>query len=240
MEARQARPAPPFATRPDRVARLKFLSVQLLTLYLANGGVDTLTECRVAGFEGKEWLDAVRLEDGRVLAADLFLACAGIEPNAQLAREAGLAAGRGIKVDACMRTSDPHIFAAGDVAEPATGPAGLWPIAVDQGRTAVAAMLGAPMPPAQARIMLQLKSEGIDLRSFGTLDPVPDGCEVLTATGGGVAWWRLVLRGGIAIGAVFVGPPGSSKELTRLLQNGGDLTEFLPALRQGELTLVRA
>ena len=57
MEARQARPAPPFATRPDRVARLKFLYVQLLTLYLANGGVDTLTECRVAGFEGKEWLD---------------------------------------------------------------------------------------------------------------------------------------------------------------------------------------
>lgn len=213
---------------------------QLLTMYLAHQGVDTFTECRVAGFEGDERLRAVRLEDGRVLAADLFMACAGIEPNAELARDAGLAVDRGIKVDACMRTSDPDIFAVGDVAEAAKGLGGLWPIAVDQGRTAVAAMLGSETHAAEPRIVLQLKSEGIDLRSFGTLDPVPDGCEVLTAAGGGVVWWRLVLRGGTVVGAVFVGPPGSSKELTRLLQTGADLTEFLPALRQGELALAKA
>ncbi len=36
---------------------------------------------------------------------------------------------------------------------------------------------------------------------------------------------------------IFVGPPGSSKELTRLLQTGADFTPFLPALRRGELAL---
>ncbi len=211
----------------------------LLTSYLAHQGIETITECRVAGFDGDERLRAVRLEDGRVLAADLFLACAGIQPNTDLAQGAGLAVGRGIKVDACMRTSDPNIFAVGDVVELAQGPGGLWPVAVDQGRAAVAAMLGSATQAAQSRIVLKLKSDGIDLRSFGTLDPVPDGCEVLTATSGGVVWWRLVLSDGAVVGAVFVGPPGSSKELTRLLQTGTDFSAFLPALRNGELALAK-
>lgn len=212
---------------------------RLLTTYLGHQGVEAITECRVAGFEGDERLRAVRLEDGRLLEADLFLACAGIQPNTELAQAAGLAVGRGIKVDAGMRTSDPDIFAVGDVAE-VSGPGGLWPVAVDQGRAAVAAMLGSEPSATELRIVLQLKSDGIDLRSFGSFDPVPDGCEVLTAAEGGSAWWRLVLRGGTAIGAVFVGPPGSSKELTKLLQAGTDMTEFLPALRQGELALAKA
>ncbi|MSQ71204.1 MAG: 2Fe-2S iron-sulfur cluster binding domain-containing protein [Betaproteobacteria bacterium] len=213
---------------------------QLLTTYLGHQGVDTLTECRVAGFEGDELLRGVRLEDGRLLEADLFLACAGIAPNSGLAREAGLEVGRGVKVDASMRTSDPMIFAAGDVAEAGKGLAGLWPVAVDQARAAVEAMLGSEASAAQPRIVLQLKSEGIDLRSFGATDPVADGCEVLTSAGGGILWWRLVLHAGTVLGAVFVGPPGSSKELTRLLQSGADFTEALPALRQGELTLTKA
>ena len=209
---------------------------QLLTVYLAHQGIDTITECRVAGFDGDELLRAVRLEDGRVLEADLFVACAGIAPNIQLARDARLEIGRGIKVDASMRTSDPHIFAVGDVAEVVKGPGGLWPVAVDQGRVAVTAMLNGEASAAVPRIVLQLKSDGIDLRSFGSVDPVPEGCEVLTSTGGGI-WWRLVVRGGDVIGAVFVGPRGSSKELTKVLQAGTDLTGFLPALRQGELKL---
>ena len=138
-----------------------------------------------------------------------------------------------------MRTSDPDIFAVGDVAEVGKGAAGLWPVAVDQGRIAVSAILGAEIQASEPRIVLQLKSDGIDLRSFGTIEPAPDDCEVLTATGGGSIWWRLVLRGSSVVGAVFVGPRGSSKDLTKLLQSGADFTDFLPALRQGELTLTK-
>jgi NADPH-dependent 2,4-dienoyl-CoA reductase/sulfur reductase-like enzyme/ferredoxin len=213
---------------------------RLLTTYLAHRGIDTITECSIAGFEGGERLHAVRLEDGREIAADLFLACAGIEPNTGLASDAGLVVGRGIKVDARMRTSDPDIFAAGDVAEARMGSGGLWPVAVDQGRAAVAGMLGDETRTAEPKIVLQLKSEGIDLRSFGSIDPVPEGSEVLIANSGGLVWWRLVLRGGTVIGAVFVGPPGSSKELTKRLQNDANLTEFLPALRQGNLALSKS
>ncbi len=59
---------------------------------------------------------ALRTSGGRELAADLLVAGLGIVPNVQLAQAAGLAVGNGIEVDAGLRTSDPSIWAAGDVA----------------------------------------------------------------------------------------------------------------------------
>jgi 3-phenylpropionate/trans-cinnamate dioxygenase ferredoxin reductase subunit len=58
----------------------------------------------------------VRLEDGTTIAADAVLVAVGAAPNVQLAEAAGLHVDNGIVVDASLRTSDPDIFAAGDVA----------------------------------------------------------------------------------------------------------------------------
>ncbi|EJM24376.1 NAD(P)H-nitrite reductase [Pseudomonas sp. GM21] len=58
----------------------------------------------------------VQTTDGRTLPADLVVFGIGVIPNAQLAIEAGLDIENGIKVDAHLLTSDPHICALGDVA----------------------------------------------------------------------------------------------------------------------------
>jgi 3-phenylpropionate/trans-cinnamate dioxygenase ferredoxin reductase component len=58
----------------------------------------------------------VRLNDGATIAADAVLVAVGAAPNVQLAEAAGLQVDNGILVDAALRTSDPNIFAAGDVA----------------------------------------------------------------------------------------------------------------------------
>ena len=58
----------------------------------------------------------VRLSNGDRLPADLVLVGIGAEPNDHLARQAGLDCDNGITVDAELRTSDPSIFAIGDVA----------------------------------------------------------------------------------------------------------------------------
>lgn len=54
-----------------------------------------------------------------MIDADLVVLAAGVRPSSGLAREAGLALGErgGIRVDEHMRTSDPHIWAVGDVVE---------------------------------------------------------------------------------------------------------------------------
>jgi NADPH-dependent 2,4-dienoyl-CoA reductase/sulfur reductase-like enzyme/rhodanese-related sulfurtransferase len=95
----------------------------------------------------------VELSDGRRLPAGLVLLSVGVRPELALARQAGLALGEcgGLQVDEYLRTSDPAIWAAGDMIEvvhkvsgrrvrlPLAGPANR------QGRIAASNALGVPM-----------------------------------------------------------------------------------------------
>ena len=66
---------------------------------------------------GTERVTAARLADGRELPADFVLISVGVVPTDGLARDAGLVCHNGIVVDEYCRTSDPHIWAAGDCAQ---------------------------------------------------------------------------------------------------------------------------
>lgn len=82
---------------------------------LRETGVDLRTKRTVAS-----WADGVAtLDDGATVPADLVVMALGVRPNSALAQAAGLDLGpKGhIKVDNFLHTSDPDIFAAGDVAE---------------------------------------------------------------------------------------------------------------------------
>ncbi|MEU9618066.1 FAD-dependent oxidoreductase [Streptomyces sp. NPDC048155] len=96
---------------------------------------------------------AVRTDDGEEHPAHNVLAAIGAAPRTGLAEAAGLAMaarkdGGGIAVDASLRTSDPHIFAAGDVANMAHPLLGTrlrvehWANALNSGPAAARAMLG--------------------------------------------------------------------------------------------------
>jgi 3-phenylpropionate/trans-cinnamate dioxygenase ferredoxin reductase component len=65
---------------------------------------------------GDGHVSAARLTDGRELACDFVIAGVGITPATALAEKAGLVLDNGIRTDAHGRTSDPHIWAAGDCA----------------------------------------------------------------------------------------------------------------------------
>jgi 3-phenylpropionate/trans-cinnamate dioxygenase ferredoxin reductase subunit len=85
----------------------------------AKHGVELLFGARVLelagdGNGGQQRVRAVRLADGRELAADFVLVGIGVAPADALARAAGLDCDDGIVIDAHCRTSDPHIWAAGD------------------------------------------------------------------------------------------------------------------------------
>ena len=62
---------------------------------------------------------SVRISGGETLPADLVIVAAGVRPNSTLAREAGLETGKKghVLTDAQLRTSDPDIYAVGDVIE---------------------------------------------------------------------------------------------------------------------------
>ena len=104
-------------------------------------GVDALT-----GRDGA--VTGVDLSDGTHLAADLVVVGVGVTPNTGLAVEAGLDVSDGVEVDEHLRSSDPHVYAAGDVAAALHPRLGRrirvehWANARHQGRTAALSMLG--------------------------------------------------------------------------------------------------
>jgi NADPH-dependent 2,4-dienoyl-CoA reductase/sulfur reductase-like enzyme len=85
---------------------------EFVTRYYREKGVEVLAGEGVTGIEGA----TVLTKSGRRIQADAVVAGLGIIPSVELAAQAGLAVADGVEVDASLRTSDPAIFAAGDVA----------------------------------------------------------------------------------------------------------------------------
>ncbi len=100
--------------------------------------------------QGDSRATGVRLTDGQEIAADFVIVGVGVTPNDQLAQAAGLSIDNGIATDEYGRTSDPHIWAAGDCASfpYRGGRIRLESVgnAIDQAESVAANMLGAHMP----------------------------------------------------------------------------------------------
>jgi 3-phenylpropionate/trans-cinnamate dioxygenase ferredoxin reductase subunit len=112
-------------------------------------GTQVILGAGVAGFAREtEGQLVVTLGDGRTLVCDAVVIGIGLIPNDELARDAGLECEGGVIVDSQCRTSDPNIFAAGDVAVWHCGWAGRrmrlesWQNAQEQGMAAARSALG--------------------------------------------------------------------------------------------------
>lgn len=81
-------------------------------------GVHVLTDRRAERtLIAEDGRPAIALDDGTLVGADAVVVGLGATPVLDLAREAGLEVGEGVVVDEHLRTSDPRIWAAGDIAE---------------------------------------------------------------------------------------------------------------------------
>ena len=113
-------------------------------------GVELHTRVGVARVEGEGRVERVVLADGRALDADVLVCGLGALPRTALAERAGLAVGNGVVCDERLQTSDPHVFAAGDIASAEHPFYGRrlrvehWANALHQPQVAAQAMLGKP------------------------------------------------------------------------------------------------
>jgi NADPH-dependent 2,4-dienoyl-CoA reductase/sulfur reductase-like enzyme/ferredoxin len=220
--------------RGDRLLRrqLDTRASELLRAYLEGLGLEILTDAATAGLSANGRVRLAHLTDGTALAADIFLVAAGIKPNIELARDAGLAINRGVLVDERMRTSDPAILAAGDVAEHGGAVDGLWPVAVEQAEVAADNAVGGDKTYGGSIPFTILKVVGVELTSVGRFDEQA-GDRVVALEEPGGRYRKLVIADGRIVGAILLGYSEEVAPVRTAINRGFDVSGVMDSLHAG-------
>ena len=153
----------------------------------------------------------VDLDNGQQLPAHLVVVAAGVKSNLDYLDGAGLAVDQGVLVDECLCTSDPNIYAIGDVAQGPDFENGdrvvhaIQPTAADHGRIAALNMTGQHVPYRGSLQMNVLDTLGLISVSFGEWDGVPGGDQAVLTDKSGYRYMRLEFNGDRLVGAQCVG-----------------------------------
>lgn len=101
------------------MAPLDYEMARLVQNNMISNGVNLILGDGVSKFKNENDVVSITLASGRVLSADMVILSIGVRPNSLLAKEAGLELNQrgGIVVDKYLKTSDPNIYALGDVIE---------------------------------------------------------------------------------------------------------------------------
>ena len=189
-------------------------------------GVKVLLEKSTAALLGNGSVEGVRFSDGEEIAADMVVIAAGIRPNVDLARGAGLEVNRGIVVNDYMQSSDSDIYSVGECTEHRGSCYGLVAPLFAQGKVLAAAITGNAdagfEPQATAA---KLKIMGVDVFSAGVVEDVDESVEAIKYEDASLGIYKkLVLRDNRLIGVVLVGDVSDSGRYVEWLRSNVDLT----------------
>jgi nitrite reductase (NADH) large subunit len=209
-------------------------AAELLKRYLEGLGLEVVTDAETASVDADARLWGVTLADGRALDTDVLLVAAGIQPNVELAREAGVRTNRGVLVDDGMRTDDEAIYAAGDVAEWNGQVLGLWPTGVAQAEVAAENAIGGARRYEGVVPVTILKVVGIELTSIGRFEAAgPDEEVIALEDASGQRYRKLVISDGRIVGAILLGYTQEVAAVRTAVTRGFDVRGQLDALRDG-------
>ncbi|MBD3146185.1 FAD-dependent oxidoreductase [Microbispora bryophytorum] len=193
---------------------------QVLAQVLRGLGVRVLLNSRAARYLPG---DGLKLDDGRLVEADLVVVAAGVRPQTAQAWVAGLDVEGGVLVDDDLRTSDPFIHAIGDCARhPGTVP-GLVQPAWEQAAALAALLTGTRSPYRGTKVVTRLKASGVDLAALGDVHAAPDDpcAEVLWLSEPSRGRYaKLVVRDERVAGAIALGVPDAAAAITQFYDRG--------------------
>ncbi len=198
------------------------LSAYLLALHQRHG-VDVRLNAGVVRLEGDGAVGRVVLANGTSLDAAAVVVGIGVVANVELAQAAGLAVDNGIKVDELGRTSDPAIWAAGDVTNHPNKLLGRrirlesWENAQNQAIAAAKAMLGGTDPYAEIPWFWSDQYD-VNLQLVG----VPEGWDESVTRGvhGSDSFMMFYLKDGKIVGATGINNPRDVRMTKRIMTAG--------------------
>jgi nitrite reductase (NADH) large subunit len=187
-------------------------------------GVRVLLGKSTKAIRGAGRAERVEFADGESVDANLVVIAAGIRPNVDLGRKAGVTVKRGIVVNDYMETSDPDVFAVGECVEHRGVCYGLVAPLYEQGKVLAATITGHREATYAGTIQAaKLKIMGVDVFSAGEWgDSAAD--HVRYEDSGHGIYKKVAIRDGKLAGVILVGDTSDSHRYMDWLRTGADLT----------------
>lgn len=185
---------------------------KLIQKWVERNGIRILNNARVNSLSaGENGTLVAHLSTGENVEADLVINATGVKANIGFLENSGIETEYGILVNEYLQTSQPDVFAAGDVAQAqdiATGGKtvnAIQPNAVDQGRIAALNMTGKSVPFNGGIAMNVLDVGGLVSASFGRWWGAEGGEHVELMDENGWRYLRLEFKDDVMVGATSVG-----------------------------------
>ena len=210
-------------------------AADLLRAALERKGLRILLNRQTAEIFGDGRVQGMRFADGEEIAADLVVMAAGVRPNVELAKAAGLHVERAIVVDDTLQTYDPRVYAVGECVQHRRATFGLVAPIWDQARVCAAHLAGSGHRRyVQQATATKLKVTGVDLYSAGDIVGLEGSEDLVLRDRRGGVYKRLVVTGNRLTGVVLYGDVADGPWYFDLIQKRTNIASFRDQLLFGQ------
>ncbi|PPD17823.1 MAG: assimilatory nitrite reductase large subunit [Methylocystis sp.] len=213
--------------------QLDAAGADILRRLVEEKSVRVLLNANATRISGSGRVENVEFADGQTIRADAVIFAVGIQPNADLGRQAALNVGRGVKVDDGLETSEPDVFAIGECAEHRGVCYGLVEPAYEQGRVLAMRLVGQDASYGGSVVATNLKVSGVRVFSAGDYLGEGDARRIVCKDPRMGIYRKLVVRDDRLVGAILVGDTSAAADILDLIRSGATVSSMCDELMFG-------
>lgn len=179
----------------------------------------------------------IALKSGRIITANAIVYTIGTIPNIELAKESGILCGRGVKVNQYLQSSNPNVFAIGEIAEFNNQLFGITSAAEEQADVLANFLAGDISSFYKGSVLMNiLKLEDINLCSIGEIE-IPENDtsyeEIVFSDLGKRYYKKCVVKNDLLVGAILMGDKNEFAEFKTMIESKIELSDKRNTLLRG-------
>lgn len=184
---------------------------------------------------GNNEVKGLRFKGGEELETDMTVIAAGVRPNINIAKEAGLETERGLVVNDYLQTSESLIYGAGDILQHKGRMYGIIPACFDQARTAAYNIFGQKKKYEGTIPSNTLKVVGLSVTSIGLVNPEEGKCEEFRKEirQEGI-YKKIVVQEGTIIGAIWMGTKKGIDRINRAISQRKNIEKWKDSILEDD------
>lgn len=158
------------------------------------------------------------------IPCDMILYSVGIRPNKALYENTAIKINMGVIVDEHMRTNLDNVYAAGDIAEFNGKVGGLWPIAIEQGKTSGYNIIGKEASYNELLPVTNMNAFNLNIFSIGLIDETSATLSLTDDALDNNSYKRIFIKDNYIIGAIVIGETKYNNMLKKLVNDKSDVS----------------